>query len=414
VRVLILHNKYRQPGGEDAVFRAESRLLASHGHSVATLEVDNDVHGPNRLVGAAELAAGAVWSWSSHARVADLCQFHKPDIVHVHNFWMRLSPSIHAACREMGVPTVQTLHNYRLLCTAASLFRAGKVCEDCVGRAPWRGVVRRCYQGSLPSSLAVAAMLTVNRARGTWGKDPSAYIALSTAARNKFIAGGLPPSRVFVKPNFLFDPGEAQTRPSSSNTCLFVGRLSPEKGVSTLIDAWEGMPASQLRIIGDGPERSSLENRAAQRGLNIKFEGQVEPAVARRAMQESRCVVVPSIWQEPFGMTVIEAFAAGRPVVAFRLGAPAETVQHGRNGLLATAGDAEGLSRQLRLLIENGREADRMGVTAREDYLTQYSPQRNYSQLISIYEFVIANAGRTVTRTDTPAEMLLGKGVDAN
>jgi glycosyltransferase involved in cell wall biosynthesis len=415
VKILILHNRYRQPGGEDAVFRAEARLLASYGHSVETLEVDNEIQGSNRLIGAAQLAAGTVWSWTSHARVADMCYRHQPDIVHVHNFWMRLSPSIHAACREMGVPSVQTLHNYRLLCTGASLLRDGKVCEDCVGKTPWRGVARRCYQGSLPASLAVSAMATFHRMRGTWKKDASAFIALSSSARNKFIGGGLPASRVFVKPNFLFDHGEPRTRPSSSKTVLFVGRLAAEKGVSTLIDAWKGMPEDfQLRIIGDGPERFSLESQAARLGLNVKFEGHVEPASARGAMHESRCVVAPGIWQEPFGMTVIESFAAGRPVIASRLGAPAETIDHGRSGLLAIPGNASDLKCHLHTLLEDGAAADRMGANARHEYRTKYSPERNYSQLISIYEYVIATAGRMKTRIYTNAENLVHKDVNAN
>lgn len=415
MKVLILHNRYRQPGGEDAVFHAESRLLASHGHPVVTLEVDNEVQESRRLIDAAELAAGAVWSWRSHARIAALCQMHRPDVVHVHNFWMRLSPSIHAACREMGIPSVQTLHNYRLVCPAASLLRDGKVCEDCVGRIPWRGVARRCYQGSLPASLAAAGMAAFHRARGTWDNDVSAFIVLSGEAREKFIAGGLPPSRIFVKPNFLFDPGEPRRRPSASRTVLFAGRLSPEKGVATLLDAWEGMPDGvRLRIAGDGPERSALERRAEQLRANVAFEGHLEPAMVRRAMQDSRCVVVPGIWREPFGMSVIESFAAGRPVVTSRLGAPAEIVQHGRNGLLAEAGDARELNRHLRALLDDGDAADRMGRNAREDYRTRYSPERNYSRLISIYEFVIAMAGNLVNRAESGAAILSGRGVNAN
>src|SRR5258708_15720708 len=205
MRVLIIHNRYRNYGGEDAVAEAETSLLRSQGVEVLHLDADNEADPRVELKGALKLALNSHWSSESYAGVRKICREFLPDVAHVHNFWLRLTPSVHAACRDAGVPTVQTLHNFRLFCTNAQFQRSGQRCEDCLGKAPWRGVVRRCYRHSFLASAAVMRMIMANRARGTWQHKVNAFIALSEHSRGLFIAGGIPAARIRIKPNFVED-----------------------------------------------------------------------------------------------------------------------------------------------------------------------------------------------------------------
>src|SRR5438445_5706732 len=205
MRVLFIHNRYRQYGGEDAVAEAEANLLRSNGMNVFHLDSGNEVDSNVSVRGTLALALHSHWSRESYSRVKQICQEFRPDVAHVHNFWMRLTPAVHAACRDAGVPTVQTLHNFRLFCTNAQFQRGGFVCEDCLGNVPWRGVVRRCYRHSFLASAAVARMIVANRARHTWTEQVSAFIALSEHSRRRFIAGGIPEARIRIKPNFIED-----------------------------------------------------------------------------------------------------------------------------------------------------------------------------------------------------------------
>jgi glycosyltransferase involved in cell wall biosynthesis len=261
MHVLVFHNRYRQSGGEDAVFRSEIGLLRSRLIKVTEFEMTNGEE-TDGLRDVVQLGFTASWSNSSYKQVMKLCADLRPDIAHIHNFWMRLSPSVHYACRNSGVATVQTLHNYRLLCLKADFLRAGQICQDCLGHAPWRGIVRRCYRDSLAASTAVAAMVSTHRLLRTWKSQVNAFIALSNYSRSKFIEGGIPGERVFVRPNFLEDRVIPGVLPSSSNVILFVGRLAEEKGIDLLLRAWRGVRKSGngiLRIIGDGPIRRELE-----------------------------------------------------------------------------------------------------------------------------------------------------------
>ena len=280
MRILVLHNRYRQPGGEDAAVELETRLLREHGHEVILFEAGNaPVEGAAGLV---RLTRNCAWSDSSYKQVLRLCREHRPDVAHVHNFWMTLSPSVHAACHEAGVPTVQTLHNYRLLCPNALLMRDGRVCEECVGGAPWRGVLHRCYRNSILASAAVAWMISANRQRDTWNRHVDAFLVPSEFARTRFVEGGFDANRILVKPNLIADPGRPCTRPSASNMVLYAGRLSAEKGLGTLLAAWASArldDIGQLLIAGDGPQESELRGQAQALGLTgVRFTGRMDRA----------------------------------------------------------------------------------------------------------------------------------------
>src|SRR6266404_3607329 len=249
----MIHNSYQQPGGEDAVVAAEARLLKMHGDTVIQYKRHN-----GELVGQSKFhtiitSTETIWSSASQRAVRDLLDREKPDIAHIHNTLPLISPSVYYACADAGVPVVQTLHNYRLLCPAATFFREGGVCESCLGRGvPWPSVVYGCYRDSRMTTAIVSGMLLVHRELQTWEKKVNVYIALSEFARNKFIEGGLPSDRVVVKHNFV-DPSP-EPKKGEGRYAFFVGRLSEEKGVRVLLSAWTKLPPSVLlKIAGDGP-----------------------------------------------------------------------------------------------------------------------------------------------------------------
>jgi glycosyltransferase involved in cell wall biosynthesis len=380
MRVLVLHNRYRQLGGEDRAVAAEIAMLRANGVDVVYHEADNDG-------GLIQLATNSAWSDASFRTVGKLCREVKPDLAHVHNFWATLSPSVHAACYAEGVPTVQTLHNYRLFCVNALFLRNGRVCTDCLGNGPWRGVVHRCYNQSAIASAAVARMISSNRRRNTWA-SVDAFIAPSEHARSMFIAGGIDAERLHVKPNFAADPGLPPSRPSASRAIVYAGRLSQEKGVRTLLGAWAkaGLgDRGELTIIGDGPEAENLPHDVS----GVRFLGRQDAGAVTRAIGDARAVVVPSVCFETFGNTVVEGYACGRPVIASDIGALGDLVDHERTGLKFPVADEIALGDSLRRILTDPDLADRLGSNARAEYLARFTPERNFEMLTGIYERVL-------------------------
>ena len=262
MRVLQLHNRYREAGGEDSVVRDETRLLRAAGHEVIEHHVSNPSGG---LATAGTLVLSPSNPLSARA-VKRIVASQHPDVAHIHNTWYSLSPSVVQALKQSGVPVVMTLHNYRLFCANALLFRDGRPCEDCVGTHPWRGVQHRCYRDSFVASALAASTIAVARARRTWSTGVDRFVAPSWFLREKLVAGGIPAETITVKPHGVDDPGARTTPPSSSRSVLFVGRLSQEKGADTLLDAWAARGASRLELVlvGDGPLRERLEARAVE------------------------------------------------------------------------------------------------------------------------------------------------------
>jgi glycosyltransferase involved in cell wall biosynthesis len=391
--ILIVHNRYRQAGGEDAVVEAESALLAAHGHRVERLIVGNEAI-PDRPSRAEQvrLAIRTVWAGGAARAVAGRAREVGADVVHVHNFLPLLSPAVHGAARATGAAVVQTLHNYRLICPAATLFRDGAPCEDCVGRRiALPAVVHACYRESRPQTAAVTAMLAVHRARRTWDRDVDAFIALTPFGRDRFIAGGLPPDRLFVKSNFLADPGELSlggptgSERSARGPFLFVGRLTEEKGVRALLAAWRLVGSElALRIVGDGP--LSGEVRAAAESIpSIAFVGRRSPEDVRSEMRTARALLFPSLWYEGMPLTLVEAFAAGLPVIASGLGAMSEMIADGRTGLLVEPGHPAALAAAIETVAGQPDATAAMGAAARRTYIDSYGPEANYAQLATIY-----------------------------
>ncbi|HIQ01001.1 MAG TPA: glycosyltransferase family 1 protein, partial [Anaerolineales bacterium] len=382
MHILLIHNHYTQPGGEDAVFRAEADLLRSRGHEVVEFVENN-----RRLQGINpwKTAMGAVWSREAYRRIKRLIREARPDVAHFHNTFLRISPAAYYACKEEGVPVVQTLHNYRLICPGALLMRDGQVCEACLGKpVPWPGVVHGCWRGSRAQTAVVAGMLTVHRLMRTWTEQVDLYIALTEFARRKFIEGGLPAEKIVVKPNFVMSdelrvmrdkiPITHHSSPFTRHFALFVGRLSPEKGIRTLLRAWQTLKDMPLKLVGDGPLMEEVQAQIAREGwTHVEVLGRKPREEVFRLMQEARALVFPSEWYEGFPMTIAEAFACGLPVIASRLGAMAEIVEDGRTGLLFEPGNPENLAEKVAWAWTHPKEMEEMGREARREYEAKYT-----------------------------------------
>jgi glycosyltransferase involved in cell wall biosynthesis len=384
MNVLLAHNHYQYPGGEDQVFAAETALLESRGHRVIRFEADNaDI--PDRS--AAATAIAAVWNSKSAQSLSNLVRREKPDVVHFHNTFPLISPAAYYAVRREGVPVVQTLHNFRLLCPGATLFRDGAACEQCIDQRSLRpAMAHKCYRGSRPATAAVAAMLTVHRAARTWQRKVDLYIALGEFARRKFIAGGLPASRIIMKPNFVSpDPGMGS---GTGGYALFVGRLSAEKGISVLASAWRDLAQVPLIVAGDGP-LSGTEWPAG-----VTWVGRQPREKILSLMRDARVLVFPSVWYEGAPMTIVEAFACGLPVIASNLGSMAEMVAHERTGLLFHPGDAADLASKVRWAFEHPAAVEALRAAARREFEEKYTADRNYEMLTAIYETAIRNFKR--------------------
>jgi glycosyltransferase involved in cell wall biosynthesis len=389
MNVLIIHNTYQQPGGEDVVVAQESKLLEQNGHRVTQYVRSNHEIDGLSFAQRVGLIGRIISANDSKLAVRGLLRDLKPDLVHVHNTFAMVSPSVYEACHQEDVPVVQTLHNYRLLCPAATFYREGKNCHECITHGLFSSVRHACYRDSRLMSGAIALMLKTHRSRQTWSRQIDAYIALSQFARNKFVQFGMPANKIYIKPNFVEpDPDE---RSDSGEYALFVGRLSPEKGASTLLKAWHHLPSRiPLVIAGDGPERQMLEEEVATKRLHsIRFAGQLRRGEVYELMKKAAFIVVPSVWEEPFGLIIAEAFACGTPVIGASIGAIPEMVEDQVTGLTFAPGDSVELAKKVEWAWGHLPQMAVMGRAARRVYESRYTASANYQLLMQIYASAI-------------------------
>ncbi len=338
------------------------------------------------------LAKRLIWNTDVMRELREMVAAHRIEVVHFHNTFPLISPAAYYAAKNAGAGVVHTLHNFRLVCPGALLLREGRVCEECLGKlVPWRAVANSCYRDSTLQSAGVSLMLTSHRLIGTWDRKIDTYIALSEFARDKFIQGGLPAARISVKPNFVdSDPGAGR---GGGGYALFVGRLSTDKGIDTLLRAWKTLgPDIPLKIAGDGPMAPDVRTAAATTS-GIEYLGRQTRERVFSLMSDAAFLVFPSIWYEGFPMTIVEAYASALPVVASNLGSMASIVKHGITGLHFSAGDVPDLQSQVRWLQSHPNERQRLRANARQEFTDNYSPDRNYEQLMRIYGHVRRGAG---------------------
>lgn len=388
MKILLVHNAYQNPGGEDAVFAAEAQLLSAHGHTVLEYKRDNhELLGKKLSIVGAGMAS--IWAPDSYRSIEQILACEDVDVVHFHNTFPLISPAAYYACHKAGVPVVQTLHNYRLLCPGGTFFRDGQVCELCLGRfTTWPGVLHACYRDSRVQTAAVAAMLLAHRQAGTWEKKVDMYIAVSQFERNRFLQAGFPANQVAVKPNFVDLESCAQTK--DREYAVFIGRLSPEKGIRTLVKAWcklrQHVP---LRILGDGPLKNEIEDLISREGIpNVAILGHLSNRETLQVLKEARLLVFPSEWYECFPRTIVEALGCGVPVIVSRLGSMAEIIEDGETGIHFRAGDANDLAEKVEWAWRNPSRIEEMGQAARREYESKYTPEKNYDLLMDIYQRV--------------------------
>lgn len=380
MKILIAHNAYQHRGGEDAVVDAEIALLRGYGHDVEVYQRHND---ELDSISKANAAISAMWSRQSALEMELLCETFQPDLIHAHNTFPLISPSFIWMAANRNIPVVQTLHNFRLLCPQAMFLRDGLVCEDCLGKLPWRALTRKCYRESTAQSAVAVSMLTTHRAIGTYRDKVTRYIALNTFCRDKYIEGGLPAERISLKPNFV--ASGALPDWDSRRGGLFVGRLSAEKGLDVLVEAITTLGAANIDVIGSGPLEVPASEFFGERYLGFRSLDDI-----MHRMRSALFLIVPSICYENSPRTIVEAFSCGLPVIASRLGALANIIQDGVTGLLFNPGDATDLAAKIAWAESHPGEMLKMGQAARAEYEAQYTPERNYQMLMGIYEDAIS------------------------
>ncbi len=390
MRILIVHNYYQQPGGEDTVFTTEVAMLQNHGHEVI-IYTDNNIRiqEMNPLV----VAIQTLWSQPSYNKVDEILQKEKPDVVHFHNTFPLISPAAYYACHARAVPVVQSLDNPRLLCPAGTFYRNGKLCQDCLGKTPpIPGILHGCYHDSRLQTAVIASMLTFHRWIKTWDKMIDTYLVATEFYKRKFIEGGLPAEKITVKPHFIQDNPEPGWPGEPGKYVLYIGRLDPEKGIRTLLSAWKNLNIP-LKVRGDGRmEQESRDFIAVHHVNSVEIIGRLSADDLKQLSKNARFLIWPSEgYYETFGLVAVECFAQGIPVIASNIGVRAEIVKNGETGLLFNPGDPVDLASKVEWLWNHPEESTRMGHNARREYEEKYTPEGNYQMLRDIYERVIVS-----------------------
>lgn len=388
--ILMIHNFYQShaPSGEDAVFREDEKLLRSKGHKVTLFTKHNDLINEFSALKKIALSWQITWSNTSYKELDKLIKQDKPDIVHVCNTFPLISPSIYYVCHKHGIPVVQTVQNYRLFCANGILFRENKICEECLKYSKICALSHGCYRNSRIQTLPITFMQQFHKWIGTWSKYVDLYIPATEFSRQKLIEGGLHPEQIEVKPNFFLEMPEPSY--NHNNYVVFFGRLSVEKGLRTLLNAWKDLNDIPLKIVGDGILREEIENTIkSMNNQNIEFLGFRPHEECLEILKHAKFMVMPSEWYEGFPMTIREAFASGKPVIASRMGAMAEIITDGKTGLLFETGNPNDLAEKVRWLYKHENRIIDMGKNARSEFEEKFTAEKNYEILMKIYEKAI-------------------------
>lgn len=398
MKITIVHNAYPQYGGEDTVVANEMAMLERHGGDVIPWIVPTEESGILNLI---RCGFSAMWNPFAYRKLKLLLAREKPDIVHCHNTFPLLSPSVFAACHNAGVPVVQTIHNYRHICPAGGFFREGHICEECIGKKfPIPALKHGCYRNSLIASAVPAMTAYAQRIRRTFERDVDALIALNCFEREKLIEGGIPADKIIIKPNFCPEPVSRKPDPRPADkpfTICFAGRFSEDKGIPLLLEAWKafsgiaalnGMPNACLQIAGGG-DLADMVSKAAEQSESIQYMGSLSHEATVEMIAQADCLVCPSLWYEGMPMTLLEAFGSGTPVIASRIGGLPEMVEDGINGFLFSPGDKNELETRIHKLHSSPELLAEMGKNAHDIYQTRYSEPVNFPLLEKIYRNAI-------------------------
>jgi glycosyltransferase involved in cell wall biosynthesis len=394
MRVMLVHNRYRSaaPSGENRVVDQESAALAALGHEVVRFERDSDEIEQWSAARKALLPARVVWNREAHRDLTAALRGHRPDIVHVHNTFPLLSPAVLYACRDAAVPVVATIHNYKLACASGDFFRDGAVCHDCADGLPVRAVLHGCYRGSRAATVPVA--LSASMHRQAWKSLVSAYVFISASQRDLLAGLGLAPDRVFVRHNLI--PRRSVKQAAREPIMVYAGRLDEAKGVRLLMAGWDcyrsksGDSGLRLVIAGAGPLESEVAGWASTRP-SVEMVGQVDSGRCAELMSRSRAVILPSAWEETFGLVVVEAMAVGVPPIATGHGSFVELITPGVDGVLFRPGDPTALALAVADAEAHPEQYETYGEQARKTYEQRFDPDNSLERLIEIYRYAIAH-----------------------
>jgi glycosyltransferase involved in cell wall biosynthesis len=395
MKILQVHNFYRTRGGECGVVDAEKRLLESHGHTVTQFVADSNTLDKMTFSKKASIFLQIPSNSEIALRLKSCISEHRPDLAHVHNVFPMLSPSVYVALRRDSIPVVQTVHNYRFLCPNGLFYVNGKICEACQVKGYWEAVRNRCMHGSIATSALYAAAIAWGWHSGAFRSCVDLYVVLNAFVAEKLMAGGVPAEKIRVCGNFVSDFAESPV--AKKPYALYLGRLSSEKGLFTLIAAARSVPELPLKIAGTGPLEGDLRRAVREPGMeHIELIGHVSGESKRRLIAEALYTVVPSEWYENFPLSVVESLALGTPVIASRIGGLPELIKHEHTGLLFPAGDMRALAECLRRIIHQASDIGEMAANALATAREQFSPQRHLEQLLTIYADAVYGVGGQV------------------
>jgi glycosyltransferase involved in cell wall biosynthesis len=404
MKVLVAHNYYQYQGGEDSVFSNETLLLRRHGNEVIEFVRHNGDIPKFGLRDYATLPIRTLWNWDSYADIKQLLLRHKPDVAHFHNTFPLISPAAYDACWDCNVPVIQSLHNSRLFCPSSGLYYQGRYCEDCLGKTlPWPGIYRGCYRGSRLQTGLVGIMTSVHHGLRTWTDKVSRYIVFNSFFRQKFIQAGFPADKLAIKPHFLDDPGR---KDQTGGYALYVGRFTQQKGIRTLLRAWERLGHIPLKLCGAGPLDDMVQKQASKSGGLIEVIPFAPRETVYDLMKGAAFLIWPSEAVESFGLVALEAFACSIPVIFSGLDPMAELVAEDHTGIAFRAGDPEDLARKCAWAWDHKEKMSRMGLAARAEYERKHSAASNYSRLVEIYQEAIEHRRQVAAFTQGSLQRL--------
>jgi glycosyltransferase involved in cell wall biosynthesis len=388
MKILLIHNQYKQKGGEDVVFKAESSLLKEKGHTVYEYKISNDNLKTESLFDKIKVGINTIWSVKSYREIKKLIIEIQPDVVHIHNTFPQLSPSIYWAVKSLNIPVVQTLHNYRLTCANGLLYRNSKICEECVKRGKYSALKHKCYRGSFLATLPLVIMFYLHKIIGTYKNKVDIYITLTNFAKNMMIESGLPEDKIKVKPNFVninFNKTIYTDINKRKKQFIFVGRIVKEKGINLLLEAFDqNIEDFDLVVIGEGPERENLQ-RKYRKNKRIKWYGQLNNDEVLEEISKSYSLVMPSKLYETFGMVVIEALSVGTPVIVPNHAGFPDIISPNENGYLFQPNGVTDLALKMKKIIALNNNWNEFSKNALKSYEKYYTSEKNYQYLMDIY-----------------------------
>ncbi len=391
MKILMVHNYTQQWGGADEATAQECKLLENNGHVVHRYGRDNQDIKNYSFLEKINLAFEPTWSWKSYHQIQEAIKMFKPDILHCQSFFPLVSPAIYYASGQSGVPVVQTLHEYRLICPSGWLLRAERPCHDCTKYSLLSSIQHGCYRNSSLQTLPVAMMLGIHKAFKTWTRKIAVFTTPTEFAKQQFVAGGLPENKILVKSNLL--ASDPEYIPLQRSYALYAGRLSPEKGIVPLLEAWRNLKDIPLKIVGDGPLEEWVKNYVGIHDMTqvevVGFKPLIE---VLNLLRQAYFLIQPSIAYETFGRAIMEAFATGTPALVSSSGAMAELVHDQNTGLLFEPNNPTAITVAVRQAMTNLEQLNCWGLQARKVYEEQFSSTATYQRLMEIYNIAIANS----------------------